>query len=74
MSAPAEVLGELSKTFWAGLQEKKWLLRKESLTTLKDLANKPRLAAGDYGDVIRELKKVKNCLISVGEISPLLQL
>ncbi|GMH42322.1 hypothetical protein BSKO_10241 [Bryopsis sp. KO-2023] len=58
LSAPANILGELNKEWWAALQEKKWITRKGSLTKLKDLASKPRLATGDYSDVLRELKKV----------------
>lgn len=64
LSAPAEVLGELQKDWWAALQEKKWVTRKQALTKLKDLASRPRLATGDYGDVLRELKKVNSQMSS----------
>ena len=41
------------------LQEaKKWQERKEALEALKKLSESPRLADGDYHDVVRTLKKV----------------
>ena len=45
------------------LQEaKKWQDRKEVLEALAGLVKSPRLEVGDYGDVVRALKKVPACL------------
>ena len=67
---PAEILSSLNKEFWAGLAAKKWTERKESLLKLKALASQPRLQPGDYGDVLRELKKIiqkDSMVVIVGE-------
>ena len=39
-------------------ESKKWQERKESLDALETLAKNPKLEAGEYGDVVRALKKV----------------
>lgn len=42
------------------LQEaKKWQERKEALEAIETLAKNPKLENGDYGDLVRALKKVK---------------
>ena len=42
------------------LQEsKKWQERKEALEALEPLAKNPKLEQGDYGDLVRVLKKVQ---------------
>lgn len=44
------------------LQEaKKWQERKEALEALDALTKNPKLEAGDYGDLVRALKKVPQC-------------
>ena len=43
---PRDVLRELKKEFWEGLESKKWSDRKAQLTALKDLCAYPRLASG----------------------------
>ena len=55
---PADVLGSLGKDFWKELTDAKWTIRKGALQHLKGLASQPRLATGDYGDVLRELRKI----------------
>jgi hypothetical protein len=43
------------------LQEaKKWQERKETLEAVETLAKNPKLEAGDYGDLVRALKKVRD--------------
>ncbi len=55
---PKRVLSDLTAAnFWTKLEEKKWTDRKEALAHLRQLADTPRLASGDYGDVMREIKK-----------------
>lgn len=40
-------------------EAKKWQERKEALEAVEALAKNPKLEAGDYGDLVRALKKVK---------------
>lgn len=40
------------------IEAKKWTERKEVLETLETLTKNPKLANGDYGDVVRVLRKV----------------
>jgi len=43
------------------LQEaKKWQERKEVLEAAETLAKNPKLEGGDYGDLVRALKKVRD--------------
>lgn len=67
---PANILPDLNKEFWEGLASKKWSERRDSLQRLKALAGQPRLAPGDFGEVLRELKKVilkDSNVVCVGE-------
>ena len=40
------------------MESKKWQERKEGLESLQNLVVNPKLESGDYGDVVRVLKKV----------------
>lgn len=55
---PVDILSKLPKDFYEKLESKKWQERKESLEALETLLQSPKLETGDYGDVIRALKKV----------------
>lgn len=55
---PVDILSKLPKDFFDKLEEKKWQTRKESLEALDVLLQNPKLANGDYGDVVKALKKV----------------
>jgi cytoskeleton-associated protein 5 len=55
---PKDILPELKKEFWEGLESKKWSERKGALTALKELASYPKVQPGDFGDVNREIKKI----------------
>ncbi|KAL4424717.1 hypothetical protein ABPG77_000060 [Micractinium sp. CCAP 211/92] len=68
-AAPVDILGPLGKAqcqvdddppvaFWDALEHKKWGLRKAALDKVKDLGSTPRLAPGDYGDLVRAMKKI----------------
>lgn len=59
-SKPETILGSLNKGFWDGVNAAKWTERRDSLQNLKQLASAPRLAEGDYADVVRELRKVND--------------
>ncbi len=56
---PENILAMLHKDFWEGVSAAKWTVRRDSLQSLKQLASAPRLASGDYADVVRELRKVR---------------
>lgn len=55
---PVEILSKLPKDFYDKIEAKKWQDRKEAIDALETLAANPKLQAGDYGDLIRILKKV----------------
>ncbi|GLC42611.1 hypothetical protein PLESTB_001118900 [Pleodorina starrii] len=56
---PKKILQELkSDNFWDKLEEKKWTERRDAVLLLKGLADTPRIASGDYGDLMRELRKL----------------
>ena len=56
---PVEILSKLPKDFKEKLEAKKWQERKESLDTLQGiLAKSPRLQAGDYHELVSDLKKI----------------
>ncbi len=54
----SDVLNSLGKDFYKQLVDPKWTIRKGALQHLKSLASQPRLAPGDYGELLRELKKI----------------
>uniref|UniRef100_A0A8C8GX75 TOG domain-containing protein n=1 Tax=Oncorhynchus tshawytscha TaxID=74940 RepID=A0A8C8GX75_ONCTS len=55
---PVEILSKLPKDFYVKIEAKKWQERKEALEALATLAKHPKLDNGDYGDVVRALKRV----------------
>uniref|UniRef100_UPI003AB1091D cytoskeleton-associated protein 5-like n=1 Tax=Centroberyx gerrardi TaxID=166262 RepID=UPI003AB1091D len=55
---PVEILSKLPKDFYEKIEAKKWQERKEALEALETLAKNPKLEAGEYGDLVRALKKV----------------
>lgn len=55
---PVDILSKLPKDFYEKLEAKKWQERKESLEALETLLANPKLASGEYGDLVRALKKV----------------
>lgn len=69
-SEPVDILAALDRAFWEGLAAVKWSERRDALQKVKGLASAPRLAPGDYGDLLRELKKVivkDSNVVCVGE-------
>ena len=52
-----DILPLLPKNFYELVEEKKWQLRKEALDALLPLTQNPKIANGDFGDVVRVLKK-----------------
>ncbi|CAO1409163.1 unnamed protein product [Diamesa serratosioi] len=55
---PVDILSKLPKDFYEKLEAKKWQERKESLEELDKLLQNPKLTNGDYGELVRALKKV----------------
>lgn len=45
--------------FTLSQEAKKWQERKEALEAVEALTKNPKLENGDYGDLVRALKKVK---------------
>ncbi|XP_015239283.1 PREDICTED: cytoskeleton-associated protein 5 [Cyprinodon variegatus] len=55
---PVEILSKLPKDFYDKIEAKKWQERKEALEAVEALTKNPKLENGDYGDLVRALKKV----------------
>lgn len=53
-----DLLSKLPKDFYDKLESKKWQERKESMDALDALLQHKKFEAGDYGDLVRALKKV----------------
>lgn len=53
-----EILSKIPKDFYDKIEAKKWQERKEALEAIEVLTKKPKLENGDYGDLVRALKKV----------------
>ncbi|XP_047658144.1 cytoskeleton-associated protein 5 isoform X2 [Tachysurus fulvidraco] len=53
-----EILSKIPKDFYEKIEAKKWQERKEALEAIEVLTKNPKLEAGDYGDLVRALKKV----------------
>ncbi|XP_044749386.1 protein mini spindles isoform X2 [Coccinella septempunctata] len=58
LADPVDILSKLPKDFYDKLEAKKWQERKESLELLETLLKTPKLENGEYGDLVRALKKV----------------
>ncbi|XP_048511351.1 protein mini spindles isoform X1 [Athalia rosae] len=55
---PVDILSKLPKDFYENVEAKKWQDRKEAIEFLENLCKNPKLESGDYGDVVRALKKI----------------
>lgn len=55
---PVEILSKLPKDFYDNLEAKKWQVRRESLELCLKLSETPKIEPGDFGDLMRALKKV----------------
>ncbi|KAL1502287.1 hypothetical protein ABEB36_007453 [Hypothenemus hampei] len=55
---PVDILSKLPKDFYEKIEAKKWQERKEALESVETLIKNPKLENGDYGDLVRALKKV----------------
>ncbi|GLG98562.1 Protein mini spindles [Gryllus bimaculatus] len=55
---PVDILSKLPKDFYEKVESKKWAERKEAMEALEQLLQAPKLESGDYGDLVRALKKI----------------
>lgn len=55
---PVDILSQLPKDFFEKIENKKWQIRKETIEVLEPLLQNPKLQSGDYGELVRALKKV----------------
>lgn len=63
---PVNILCQLNKDFYEKLEAKKWQERKEALDMLEGILSKAlKIESGEYGDLVRALKKVRNYIIIV---------
>ncbi|CAL9697086.1 unnamed protein product [Knipowitschia caucasica] len=53
-----DILSKMPKDFYEKIEAKKWQERKEALEAVEVLTKNPKLENGDYGDLVRALKKV----------------
>ncbi|KAK5868077.1 hypothetical protein PBY51_012522 [Eleginops maclovinus] len=53
-----DILAKMPKDFYDKIEAKKWQERKEALEAIETLTKNPKLENGDYGDLVRALKKV----------------
>ncbi|CAH1174022.1 unnamed protein product [Phaedon cochleariae] len=58
LADPVDILSKLPKDFYEQIEAKKWQDRKDVLESLEKLIKVPKLENGDYGDMVRALKKV----------------
>ncbi|CAB3384794.1 Hypothetical predicted protein [Cloeon dipterum] len=57
---PVDILSKLPKDFYEKLEAKKWQERKEAMDELEKLLQNPKLESGEYGELVRALKKIIN--------------
>ncbi|XP_054929937.1 cytoskeleton-associated protein 5 isoform X1 [Dermacentor andersoni] len=53
-----DILSKLPKDFYEQCEAKKWQERKEALEKLLELTSNPKLEPGDYGDLVKALKRI----------------
>ena len=56
---PVDILSKLPKDFYEKCEAKKWQERKEAMEAVEQLVANPKLLPGEYGDLVRAIKKVK---------------
>ena len=58
LAESVDILSKLPKDFYTNVESKKWQDRKTALESLENLLKTPKLDNGDYGDLVRVLKKI----------------
>lgn len=60
MATAVEILSKIPKDFYEKIEAKKWQDRKDVLDIVENLVKNQKLENGDYGDLVRALKKVSS--------------
>lgn len=61
---PVNILSQINKDFYEKLEAKKWQERKEAIDMLEGILSKAlKIESGEYGDLVRALKKVRNYIL-----------
>lgn len=60
LSEPVDVLSKIPDNFYTDVNSAKWKERKEALEAFQEIVKKPKLVKGDYGELVRTLKKVRS--------------
>ncbi|TNN09737.1 Cytoskeleton-associated protein, partial [Schistosoma japonicum] len=60
MITPVEVLSKIPNEFWQQIVEKKWQDRRDALEAIERITNVPRIAPGDFTNLVKSLVQVVN--------------
>lgn len=61
---PVNILCQLNKDFYEKLEAKKWQERKEAIDMLEGVLSKAlKIENGEYGELVRALKKVRKYML-----------
>ena len=59
LADPVAILGKIPSSFAEDVEAAKWSIRCEAVEAVNKMANTPKLADGDYGDLVRTMKRVR---------------
>lgn len=66
---PVNILSQLNQDFYEKLEANTVQKRKEAIDMLESILSKaPKLESGEYGDLVRALKKVRNYFVHIANI------
>ncbi|KAK4473779.1 hypothetical protein MN116_003117 [Schistosoma mekongi] len=60
MITPVEVLSKIPNEYWQQIEEKKWQDRRDALEAIERITNVPRIAPGDFTNLVKSLVQVVN--------------
>lgn len=55
---PVDMISKMPKDFYEKMEDTKWKERKEALESILPLSQSPKLEGGDYGELVKVLKKI----------------
>lgn len=58
LADPVAILNSMPPNFAEDIEAAKWSVRLEAIEAVNKKANTPKLADGDYGDLVRTMKRV----------------
>lgn len=70
LADPVAILGKIPSSFTEDVEAAKWSIRNDAVEAVNKLANTPKLADGDYGDLVRVMKRVRRRLVPFCALSP----